>query len=294
MGHERLCRWLRFPRKANAFLLTTVTHFSGTTLMLVLALRFSLDISGETKSAVGSGRGPLRRLRAGNFLSRAVEGKHGPYRARGCRSWAPPSPPYSRFFTQGYAGSCIGRRVRSCRRWHLAYLAVRGFRGRPKGIGSALLAGLGFAAYFLCIKQAGEGSVFWLAAVSRFVSFFVTGAIVVLTRQYKPMDLTGVGWGSERACSTARNRYVHSCQPGWAARYGGGDQLTLPWRHRAPGAHLPGRTVFALAVCRAGGRAAGRSHDRLGHCALKISGSPLEHRHGTATIASCLSYKSKI
>jgi hypothetical protein len=40
-----------------------------------------------------------------------------------------------------------------------------------------MVAGIGFAGYFLCIHQAGEASVFWLAGTSRFVSLLTTGAI---------------------------------------------------------------------------------------------------------------------
>ena len=59
----------------------------------------------------------------------------------------------------------------------------------------AMVAGFGFAGYFLCIHQACEGSVFWLAGSSRFVSLLITGGIVLATRQFGPMDATGVTWG---------------------------------------------------------------------------------------------------
>ena len=54
----------------------------------------------------------------------------------------------------------------------------RSRRKRMIIIAAAVIAGIGFAGYFLCIKQAGDGSVLWLAAISRAVSFLVTGAIV--------------------------------------------------------------------------------------------------------------------
>jgi drug/metabolite transporter (DMT)-like permease len=67
--------------------------------------------------------------------------------------------------------------------------------GRPHGIATAFIAGIGFAGYFLCVREAGQGSVFWLAGTSRFVSFLTTGAIVLATRQFAPMDRAGVLWG---------------------------------------------------------------------------------------------------
>lgn len=51
-----------------------------------------------------------------------------------------------------------------------------------KGLGYAVMAGLGFAAFFLCIKQAGNGSAFWIADLSRVTSLLVTAAVVLITR----------------------------------------------------------------------------------------------------------------
>jgi drug/metabolite transporter (DMT)-like permease len=59
----------------------------------------------------------------------------------------------------------------------------------------AVLAGFGFAGYFLCVRQAGDGSVFWIAATSRAVSFLTTAIMVVVTRQYRPLNRTGIAWG---------------------------------------------------------------------------------------------------
>ncbi len=60
------------------------------------------------------------------------------------------------FFTQGFPGACPS--PASCWRASGIWLISRseGVVGRPKGIGTALLAGVGFAGYFLCIHQAGE------------------------------------------------------------------------------------------------------------------------------------------
>lgn len=51
-----------------------------------------------------------------------------------------------------------------------------------KGLGYAIMAGLGFAAFFLCIKQAGNGSALWIADLSRVTSLLVTAAVVLFTR----------------------------------------------------------------------------------------------------------------
>lgn len=72
---------------------------------------------------------------------------------------------------------------------------TEGTQGRPRGLGMAVLAGIGFAGYFLCVRQAGDSSVFWIAATSRATSFVTTAIMVLAARQYRPMDSTGVAWG---------------------------------------------------------------------------------------------------
>ena len=42
-----------------------------------------------------------------------------------------------------------------------------GEAGRPEGLGMAVLAGVGFAGFYLCIHQAGNASALWVAACSR-------------------------------------------------------------------------------------------------------------------------------
>jgi drug/metabolite transporter (DMT)-like permease len=202
-------------RRANAFLLTTLTHVSGTTLMTLLALHFHAPFPGRHSilwAAIAGLFGGFalaifyRALAKGNMgltaPVAAVLGAAIPTMFATVTEGMPGPVPVAGFFLAGIGIWLISR--------------VEDSTAVPEGIGSALLAGLGFAAYFLCIKQAGEGSIFWLAAVSRFVSFFVTGAIVVATRQYKPMNLTGVGWaiGAGMLDSSGTAMFIRASQVG--------------------------------------------------------------------------------
>ena len=56
---------------------------------------------------------------------------------------------------------------------------TEGSAGRPEGLGVAVLAGTGFAGFYLCTHQAGNASALWVATCSRAASFLVTGAIVL-------------------------------------------------------------------------------------------------------------------
>ncbi|MGH9641169.1 MAG: DMT family transporter [Terriglobales bacterium] len=58
---------------------------------------------------------------------------------------------------------------------------------RPQGLGLAILAGCGFAGFFLCVHRAGNGSALWIAVCSRVASFIVTSAIVLAGRQLRPL-----------------------------------------------------------------------------------------------------------
>jgi uncharacterized membrane protein len=57
--------------------------------------------------------------------------------------------------------------------------------GRPRGLGFAILSGSCFAGFFFCIHRAGQGSALWIAVCSRFASFVVTLAIVLVGRQFR-------------------------------------------------------------------------------------------------------------
>jgi drug/metabolite transporter (DMT)-like permease len=58
-------------------------------------------------------------------------------------------------------------------------------RTDKKAIGMAILAGCGFAAYSLAIKQAGPGSPLWIEMHSRFAAFSVTALITVYGRKMR-------------------------------------------------------------------------------------------------------------
>jgi drug/metabolite transporter (DMT)-like permease len=181
-------------RKANAFLLTTVTHFSGTAVMLILALVFHSTFPAKQNLQWAVGAGLFGGFALAVFYRALSTGNMG--------LTAPVSavlgagiPTIFGFFTQGFPGplQIAGFVLAGVGIWLIS--RSEGLSGHPKGIGTAMVAGIGFAGYFLCIHQAGEASVFWLAGTSRFVSLLTTGAIVILTRQFGPIGRTGVAWG---------------------------------------------------------------------------------------------------
>jgi drug/metabolite transporter (DMT)-like permease len=70
--------------------------------------------------------------------------------------------------------------------------------GRPDGLVMALVAGLGFAGFFVCIHQAGASSAIWLAALSRLGSLVLVTSIVTFRWNFRIRlrdALLGVGAG---------------------------------------------------------------------------------------------------
>lgn len=54
--------------------------------------------------------------------------------------------------------------------------------GPPEGLGLAVLAGLGFGAFFILIDRVSDGAVFWPLVAARGVSFVVIALIVMTSR----------------------------------------------------------------------------------------------------------------
>jgi len=75
--------------------------------------------------------------------------------------------------------------------------------GRPRGLGLAVVAGLGFALLFILIRKAGSGSALWIAAASRAASLVVTGSIVLAGRKFRPVFPLGFALAVFAGCVDA-------------------------------------------------------------------------------------------
>jgi drug/metabolite transporter (DMT)-like permease len=60
-------------------------------------------------------------------------------------------------------------------------------KGRPKGIGLALLAGCGFGCFFILISRVNPAATFWPLAVARFTAILVV--LMMVRLQHKPIRL---------------------------------------------------------------------------------------------------------
>jgi drug/metabolite transporter (DMT)-like permease len=56
-------------------------------------------------------------------------------------------------------------------------------KGRPKGLGLALLAGLGFGSFFILISRVSHGAIFWPLAAARLSSLLFLLSVILIRRQ---------------------------------------------------------------------------------------------------------------
>ena len=180
-------------RRANAFVLTAIAHLSGMLLMTGLALaNHSPFPSGAAVAwalvAGFSGGGALaifyRALAIGRMgLTAPVAAVLGAA-----------IPTAFGMFREGLpqAAQAVGFVLAAAGIWLISRTEDN---SPPEGIGMAALAGIGFAGYYLCIKQAGDGSAFWIASISKVASFALTGLIVLIVRSTRQIDLRGVSLG---------------------------------------------------------------------------------------------------
>src|SRR5882724_13065533 len=133
---------------------------------------------------MGNDGGRLRWHRIGAVLQGSVAREHGVGRAGFNRRWSRDSRSLQHM-DRGLSPATNLRGIRAGIVRNLADLAPEE-SGRPQGLGLALIAGLGFAGFYIFMKQAGPGAAPWLAACSRGASLLVTAIITVAGKKFSP------------------------------------------------------------------------------------------------------------
>lgn len=88
--------------------------------------------------------------------------------------------------------------------------------GRAEGLGLAVVAGVGFAGFYIFMDLAGTGGAFWLATASRGTAFLVTAIIVLAGRKFSPTYPAGFGLGILAGCIdvTGTVLFIRAAQTG--------------------------------------------------------------------------------
>jgi drug/metabolite transporter (DMT)-like permease len=181
-------------RTANAFLVTAITNGCGLIAILLASVvenaAYPPRASALWALAAGACGGTAlavfyRALSAGNMgltapvtaiLSAAIPAVFG-------------------VVTQGWPHrlQLIGFVIAGAAIW----LIARSEQGlSPQGIGLAMISGIGFAGFYLCIQQARVGSPLWLAAAARAAAFVCTAALVLAGWRFRPFNRSSASWAA--------------------------------------------------------------------------------------------------
>lgn len=169
-------------RRANAFLFTAIVHVSGMIVVGAIALLTHTPFPGFVSvlwSLLAGALGGLALVFFYRALSRGNMGLIAPVAA----VLSAAIPTIVTAFGEGLPGTrkVLGFVLAGVGVWLIS--RTEGDSVRPEGLGVAVLAGIGFAGFYLCTHKAGNVSALWIATVSRSASFLVTGTIVLFSRQ---------------------------------------------------------------------------------------------------------------
>jgi drug/metabolite transporter (DMT)-like permease len=202
-------------RRTNAFLLTTITHISGAAFMLGLAMLWHSPFPSRSGILWSMAAGFLGGTALALFYKALAVGKMG-LTAPVAALLGAAIPTLVGIFHDGIPGklTIIGFLLAGIGIWLIARVEDGG--RRPEGIGLAVISGLGFAGFFLCMRQAGDISVLWAAGFSRVASLLATGSFVLATRQFRPFVQSGLVLGVLAGVldSTGSAMFVRASQTG--------------------------------------------------------------------------------
>src|SRR5580704_3807103 len=185
-------------RRANAFVLTAMAHLSGLILMTGIALATHSPFPSGTAVAWALAAGFSGGGALAIFYRALATGRMG-LTAPVAAVLGAAIPTLFGMFREGLpqAAQVVGFVLAATGIWLISRTEDD---SPPEGIGMAALAGIGFAGFYLCIKQAGDASAFWLASVSKVASLTLTGVIVLIGPGVRAMDCRGMGFGMLAGC----------------------------------------------------------------------------------------------
>jgi drug/metabolite transporter (DMT)-like permease len=185
-------------RRANAFVLTAIAHISGLLLMAGVALATHSPFPSRIAIAWSLLAGLCGGGALAIFYRALATGRMG-LTAPVAAVLGAAIPTVFGIFREGLPqpAQVIGFVLAAVGIWLISRTEDD---SAPEGVGMAALAGVGFAGFYLCIKQAGDSSAFWTAATSKIASFTLTSIIVLIGRSVRQIDQRGVALGILAGC----------------------------------------------------------------------------------------------
>ena len=201
-------------RRFNSFYLAALGHLSGTVLMVALAVANHETIPSLIHLRWAFAAGVCGGIALALFYRALSQGNMG-LAAPVSAVLGAALPVGFGIFTEGLpkALPIVGFGFALVGIW----LVSRPEKGRrPEGLVLAMISGLGFALFFIFIKQAGSGGAFWIAGCARAASLVATASITVTGRKFSPTYPLGFGLGLLAGCIdvTGTFLFVRASQTG--------------------------------------------------------------------------------
>ena len=179
-------------RRTNAFLFTSIVHGSGMVLIGALAIALGSPFPEYASLRWALLAGAVGGFALALFYRALASGQMGLV-APVAAVLGAAIPTIVTAFAEGLPGNrhLLGFVLAGIGVWLISRTEnVSGGengknKARPEGLGLAVIAGCGFAGFYLCVHRAGNASALWIAVCSRFASLLVTLAFVIFGRQFR-------------------------------------------------------------------------------------------------------------
>jgi drug/metabolite transporter (DMT)-like permease len=201
-------------RRFQPFFLACLGHLAGTTYVAILALARHQPLPPISHLAWASAGGACGGFALGLFYRALSQGNMG-LAAPVSAVLSAAIPAAFSLFTRGapkpltvlgFAFALVG----------IWLISRPEDGGRPQGLGLALIAGVGFALFYIFMDRAGSGAALWLSTASRGSAFFVTAVVTLAGKKFSPTYPAGFALGSLAGCVdvTGTVLFVRAAQTG--------------------------------------------------------------------------------
>ncbi|HWR15870.1 MAG TPA: DMT family transporter [Terriglobales bacterium] len=172
---------------SNAFGVVVVAHGTGLIFMLAMAILTGDPMPSQTALLWGVGAGLTGGLGLVSLYKALAVGHMG-INAPIAAIITAALPVVFGIWNEGLPSGVqlVGFGIAAIAIWLIAL--PNGELGRPRGLGLAVIAGVGFGAYLICSKQASHEAVYWPLAAARAASIIEMFLIIaVLGRPWQPV-----------------------------------------------------------------------------------------------------------
>jgi drug/metabolite transporter (DMT)-like permease len=170
-------------KRANAFVFTAIAHGSGLLLMAGFALASHSAYPSRNAAGWALAAGLCGGAALAIFYRALASGRMG-LTAPVAAVLGAAIPTAFGIVTQGLPGPApvAGFVLAGVGIWLISGVEDH---HRPEGVGLAVLAGIGFAGFYLCAHQAGSGSALWITATVKTASLVLTAMIVLIGVRFR-------------------------------------------------------------------------------------------------------------